>query len=234
MPLNSPIPLPRLLETLTLAGLKPDDHVLDLGCGEGDLLRAVCVSGVTGLGVDLDPAAIATAQNAQAGPALSWMVGDVAELEPSTVGGPSSLAICLGSTHAYGRGNDALPQALRALSRLVRPGGFLLVGEGFRRGDLPPAYRQLLGTPTGIERTLVEVVCTAEDAGLECHHAVTATPAEWEAFEWAFWRRKRAALRTSGDTDRLASLRTWRNGFLQWGREHMGFVAMLLQTPPAT
>jgi hypothetical protein len=53
---------------LSLAGLRPDDYVIDLGSGDGRILIAAARSnGARGLGVDIDPARIAEAnRNARA------------------------------------------------------------------------------------------------------------------------------------------------------------------------
>ena len=62
MSLHSPVALPRLLDLLRRVPLQPGDRVLDLGCGEGDLLGALCTGGVLGVGVDRDADRVAAAQ----------------------------------------------------------------------------------------------------------------------------------------------------------------------------
>ena len=40
---------------LDLAAVGPNDHVIDLGCGDGQILIAAARRGASGLGVDIDP-----------------------------------------------------------------------------------------------------------------------------------------------------------------------------------
>jgi ribosomal protein L11 methylase PrmA len=62
-----PTPDDAIAAMLKLAELTPDDHVYDLGCGDGRLvIKAVLDYGVTAVGVDVDENILATARlNAQ-------------------------------------------------------------------------------------------------------------------------------------------------------------------------
>jgi SAM-dependent methyltransferase len=62
----------------------PGSRVLDLGCGDGELLAALRPA--HGVGLDLSPAAIARAQRLHPEPTLRFAVGDVALLEPPADG----------------------------------------------------------------------------------------------------------------------------------------------------
>jgi SAM-dependent methyltransferase len=58
-----PTPEDAIAAMLKLANLTPDDHVYDLGCGDGRLLiKAAQDYGVTGIGVDIDRDLLKTAQ----------------------------------------------------------------------------------------------------------------------------------------------------------------------------
>lgn len=185
-------------------------RVLDLGCGSGELLRALAPE--AGWGVDLDVNAIREAQ-AAGGEGLRFSAGDARDVP---VEAAWDLAVCLGSTHAFGEGSDALPAAVDAMVGHVRPGGWVVLGEGLREGPIPDAYREVLGEPTGIERTHGENVATIEASGaLRVGCALTATSAEWDAFEWAHFRRH-------GRT-------AWRDAWLRWGRDTMGFGLYLAE-----
>ena len=200
MSLHSPVALPRLLNLLRRVLLQPGDRVLDLGCGEGDCGRAVHGRRPGRRGRSRRrpgggrPAAFG-------GPAVTFTWGRrrsrglrrVRRLRPRRVSG---------ATPRLRRGQRRAAAAIHALREQLRPGGWLLIGEGFRTGPIPAPYRLLIGEPSSIDRTLVEVVCAAEDAGVICQHAMVASPTEWEAFEWAFWRRKQ---REAADHDRLSS-----------------------------
>jgi len=56
------VPTPQVVvdEMLRLAGVKPDDYVIDLGCGDGRIpVTAAAYFGARALGVDIDPGRIA-------------------------------------------------------------------------------------------------------------------------------------------------------------------------------
>jgi SAM-dependent methyltransferase len=206
---NVPIPLPRLLDLLDVAKLSSAAHIVDLGCGTGELLRALVVQGRTGHGIDRDACV-----NQPASPQLRWTQADLADhpLTPS-----ADLAICMGSTHAFGMGTAALTGAVDALLRTLKPGGWALIGEGYQLKPPHPDYAAMLGDPSGIERTHVQNVQTLDALGLHCQAAITATQAEWDAFEWAFYRRRGKV--------------AWRDAWLTHGRDTMGFGAYLAQRP---
>jgi SAM-dependent methyltransferase len=61
---------------LSLASLRPDDYVIDLGSGDGRILIAAARSnGAHGLGVDIDPAAIQQANRNASAAGVTGLVG---------------------------------------------------------------------------------------------------------------------------------------------------------------
>lgn len=200
---NNPLGRERVLEVIGLAGLEAGDRVVDAGCGSGELLASLD-NGLVRTGIELESSLVEMARERD--PEVSWVVGDAANVPlPADV----ALAMCVGSTHAFGTGPDALENAVRHLGASVRPRGHLLIGEGYQKRPLAEGYAALLGTPSGIERTHLENVQAIEAMGWTCVHAITASEAEWDAFEWAFFRRK--------------GQRAWRDAYLRWGRDTMGF-----------
>ena len=112
-----------------------DEQVIDVGCGEGELLiRVIERKEGKGFGVDQNAECIFNARQAASRRLpenrCEFKEADVQELpfERDSFG----LAICLGSTHAFGSGEIAYPNSLRELGRVVRPGGLLLIGEGYQ------------------------------------------------------------------------------------------------------
>jgi cyclopropane fatty-acyl-phospholipid synthase-like methyltransferase len=58
---------PELVEQmLDLAGLRPEDRLIDLGCGDGRIVLAAARRGAQALGVDVDPQRVAEARSAAA------------------------------------------------------------------------------------------------------------------------------------------------------------------------
>ena len=61
-------PLPRrLAHAFNMAGLKPHEQVLDLGCGRGELVHEAAKLGCTAVGIDYSPDAIQIAQHGARG-----------------------------------------------------------------------------------------------------------------------------------------------------------------------
>ncbi|MGI8938349.1 MAG: class I SAM-dependent methyltransferase [Iamia sp.] len=105
----------RLLKAL------PDDcrRVLDVGCGDGLLTRALAERGLTVVALDPDPASVATTRAEVAGQARVEVVeGDV--MDPDLDLGTFDAVLAVASLHHL-----PLDDGLRRLSALVAPGGLL-------------------------------------------------------------------------------------------------------------
>ena len=120
-------------------------------------------------------------------------------------------------------------------SRLVRPGGQILIGEGFWAQPPAPEYLALLGDNPGIEKTHHENITSAEELGLIPLYAARSSPDEWDHFEWSHRLTiERAAAARPDDPalqKRVAASRRWREGYLRWGHTTMGFGFYLFATP---
>src|SRR3954470_17164381 len=168
----------RLLDALRLpAGAL----VLDTGCGSGEMLLRALERNPTwrGLGVDLDPDAIAAARARAAerlpGRDVRFEVRDAGE-----VSGEHDAVLNVGSSHVHG----GYPAALGALRRLVAPGGFVLYGEGYWREPPTPAFLEALGGATEDELSDLGGLRTAVlDRGFDIVSVVEAGEADWAAYE---------------------------------------------------
>ncbi|MFD9535059.1 class I SAM-dependent methyltransferase [Streptomyces sp. NPDC060010] len=126
--------------------LRPNDLLVDAGCGAGGiglwLARALAVRLDA---FDLSPVAVtqATARRAHfLGPAADRAAFRVAELEHT--GLPDGRAHAIVCVDALGRAADR-GTALRELGRALAPGGRLLVTRALRRGA-DPAWHQAVAT----------------------------------------------------------------------------------------
>lgn len=197
-------------------------------------MRAVEATGAKGVGVDVDPTLITEAKLAAQKTALSEAITfRSADLRTEKFESETyDVAICLGATHAFGEAENALPETVINLSRIVRPGGHILVGEAYWKQDPEPQYLDLIGEPTGIYRSHSETVADLRALGFAPIYAGTANLDEWDDFEWGHMRR--AEIRAleqpgnSSNTEHLKARRGWMDGYLNWGRSTMGFGFYLL------
>jgi cyclopropane fatty-acyl-phospholipid synthase-like methyltransferase len=203
-----------------------DAHVVDVGCGWAEfLLRTLeAAPTATGTGVDLDATAIAHAQARAAARGLaervSLEVADVAQWQP---GRPVDAIIVNGASQVWG--GDPLEHtanALTAAKQLLRPGGKLLLGEGFWERE--PTDEQLAAMPIPRDQygSLADLVDLAHEHGFRLLAVEQANLDEWDVFEnghalaWERWLRDNPdsehadEIRAKADTHRAYRLRGWR------------------------
>ena len=210
--------------------------MLDVGCGEGEFLIQVLERHpVNGIGVDASESCIKVANSAASSrlPTEQYEFQNIDAISISLEVESVDVAICIGSTHAFGEGQEAYPKALKQLSQYVKPGGQLLIGEGFWQKDPDPEYLALLGEPVGIYNSHQENVEVGQSLNLFPLYAVTSSLDEWDDFEWHFSMSTEKEAADNGHRDsihsRLLEARKWRDGYLKWGRSTMGFGFYLFQ-----
>ncbi|WP_436777199.1 class I SAM-dependent methyltransferase [Yinghuangia sp. YIM S09857] len=130
-------------------------RVLDAGCGTGRIAVELARLGHKTVGVDIDASMLGEAR--AVAPGLTWVLGDLATLDPQAVDGPDSfdVAVAAGNVMVYlTPGTEA--QAVATLAACVRPGGGLVVaGFALDGGD----------GGTRVEVSAYDAACAA--AGLE-------------------------------------------------------------------
>ncbi|NLU68322.1 class I SAM-dependent methyltransferase [Streptomyces sp. HNM0574] len=179
----------RMIHRLTRQVPSPPATVLDIGCGWGEFTLRVleAVPTATGLGLDLDEDDLARGRAEARTRGLAERVRFVRESAVGTRRGPADLVLCLGAGQAL---SDATPPghtapALRALRRLVAPGGRVLLGEGI--WQRPPEQAELAqmwpGARAAEHHGLAELVDLAVAAGFRPAWIETASRDEWEEFE---------------------------------------------------
>ncbi len=235
---NNPISVEKADRIISVLGVLPGDRVLDAGCGRGEfLIRLIEFTGAGGLGLDCDSASVLAAETS-AGDRITDGLCEFrrADLQAEPLEENAfDLAMCIGSTHAFGSGEAAWPNTIEALSRAVRPGGQVLIGDGYWKQPPAPEYLQLIGDPVGIYRDHGENISFAEQYGLVTVYAVVSSDDEWDHFEWSHRMTiERQAAQDPDDpamVEKLRRSRAWRDGYLRWGRSTMGFGFYLFQTP---
>lgn len=113
-----------LLEEVLATG--PSKRLLDLGCGTGEHARFLVEQGFAVVGVDASASMIEKARDRDMPTGLSFVHGDVSELERLTDGSFGG-GICLGNTLPHIRTDEALGSFLRALRRRLSPGASVVL-----------------------------------------------------------------------------------------------------------
>jgi SAM-dependent methyltransferase len=213
--------------------LEAGARVVDLGCGKAELLiRILERHDVSAVGIDLSPYFLAEAREEAArrlsGARLELREEDAARtrFEPESF----DLAIAVGAGGVW----DGYHAALRALARLVPPGGHVLLGEGYWRREPSAAYLEALGAERDELVDREGLVAAARREGLELVEALESSEADWERYErgWAE-NGERWAVEHPGHPAReelLAWIRNGRDRFERLGgRETLGFGLFLFR-----
>ncbi|WP_285747058.1 class I SAM-dependent methyltransferase [Lentzea sp. NBRC 105346] len=222
---HGPLSEERAARLIRSLGSLKDAHVVDVGCGWAELLLRILEAdpSATGHGVDRDAEAIAHGrENARA-----RGLADRVELEVADVaawsGGPADVLIVNGASQVWGGAEtEHTANALRAGRALLRPGGRLLLGEGFWERE--PTDEQLAAMPIPRDqyRDLPGLVDLAMAHGYRLLSLSQASLDEWDEFEsqhslaWEHWllanpdSPEADKIRAKADTFRGYRLRGWR------------------------
>jgi len=230
----NPISGAKIEKVLDLLPLGAASRVLDLGCGRAELaLRIIERFGSTVIAVDRSELMLDAARDrAQWTGALSKLHLDDSDIasyqaDPETF----HLTVMLGA----GGIDGGIAGICNQLKTWTKIGGFILIGEGYWRRKPHSAYVAFLGGPVSQYLDHRGNVQAGVDAGLIPMHAATASPDEWDEYEWKYSRSiERYAAEQPGDADvpeMLKRSRRWRDGYLRWGRDTLGFAVYLFHRP---
>ncbi|MFF9915931.1 SAM-dependent methyltransferase [Streptomyces sp. NPDC013457] len=173
---------------LRLAAVSPST-ILDIGCGWGELLLRVLesVPGSTGVGLDINAEDLDRGRDLAKERGLASRVEFSEESAFGTARGPADAVLCLGAGQALvDPGQPYDPSVvLHELRRLVRPGGLVVLGEGF--WDCAPTDEELAAMWPGARADdhprLGALVDLAVEAGFRPAWIESASRDEWEEFE---------------------------------------------------
>jgi SAM-dependent methyltransferase len=194
-------------------------RVLDLGCGNGALLRWLAAqSPIEGTGVDLSPAG-------EAPPGVELVAADVNTFVPDPAGYDLVCSV-------------AAVTPLSQLAQLVRSDGLVLLGEGYWKRPPDDGYLQALGAARDELADWAGTVGIGDEFGLRLLRAVASSDDDWDRYEdtWAAngEAHARAHAGEPGVEQFLAWIRAGRRRYRELGgRETLGFVLMLFRAPAA-
>lgn len=221
--LHNPLDPARLDEVIWRVPLRPEDRVLDIGCGVGELLlRLHARHGAGGVGIDNSPVQIERARARTPETAdLEFVEGDAAAYD----GGPFALTACIGSIHALG----GLDQGLARMAQLTRPGGWVMLGDGYWRREPEAAYLAALGATAGELPDRSGLLLAGERHGLTTTYVAETTEEAFDRYEWA--------LIHNGEVDGRPEVLDWtaraRARYAgSGGRDTLGFALVLMHKRP--
>ncbi len=201
----TPAKLARLGEALLL---RPDQRLLDLACGSGEMLCTWARDhAITGLGVDISSAFVDAARTRATELGVSERVhfehGDAAGYLAAE---PVDVAACLGATWI---GDGALG-TIDLLARSLRDGGLILVGEPY--WIRVPATDDLARACHARDRdewsTLPDLVSSFRNHGLDLVQMVLSDPDDWDAYHGLQWLNLRRWLDANPADELSAQLRS--------------------------
>lgn len=230
----NPIAAAKVERMLDLLPLQTDANVLDLGCGRGELaLRIIERFQAEVTAIDISsPMLDAARERAEwcgALPRLRLLKLDIAEYRPEAAS--FDLTVMLGGGGLTG----GFAGICRGLAQWTRPGGYVLIGDGF--WAKAPAAEYLAHLEAVADEFLDHRgnVQAGIDTGLMPLHAVVASADEWDEYEWKYSRSIESyALEQPADPDvpaMLERIRRWRDAYLRWGRDTLGFGMYLFHRP---
>jgi SAM-dependent methyltransferase len=228
----NPVSAERMRALLRIARLDAQSRVLDLGCGKGELGLVVAADyGAQVVAVDrsvpmLDAARERARQRGLAS-RIAFVEQDIGAF--SALPASFDLAVLMGAG-----GIDGGVEGICArLASWTRPGGHVLVGEGYWQRTPDAEYVEILGGDD--LRDHAGNVQAGVAAGLVPVHAITASLEEWDEYEWMYARGiERYAREHPHDPDvpaMLERIRNWRDAYLRWGRGTLGFGCYLFLRP---
>jgi SAM-dependent methyltransferase len=230
----NPISAAKVERLLDLLPLDDASRVLDLGCGRAELsLRIIERFRSTVVAVDNSSMMLdAARERAEWTGALAKLHLDDIDIrefqaDPETF----HLSVMLGGGGIAG----GMTGICKQLKVWTKSGGYVLIGEGYWRAKPHPDYLTLLDGSEGEFLDHKGNVQAGVDVGLIPMHATTASQDEWDEYEWKYCRSiERYAREQPEDPDvpaMLERVRRWRDGYLRWGRDTLGFALYLFYRP---
>lgn len=232
LPVWNPLAVSHLQRYVSRLTLPENSTVLDIGCGRGHVLNLILSQHqVRGLGVDSSPyATAAAARDMEAFVATGRLVlieraFDAREYDAAAFG----LIVCIGSTHAVGD----FRETLRVAKRLLSPNGLLLVGEGYWKQTPSADYLVFLKMSSDEHSTHQVTQSIGLDEGFDLVSCSECSQSEWDDYEDQYARNIEEFVRENeNDPDAEAMLqriRPWREAYLRWGRDTLGFGLYLFR-----
>jgi cyclopropane fatty-acyl-phospholipid synthase-like methyltransferase len=231
--LCNPMNKEKLEKLCRLLRLEQGSHVLDIACGKGEfLIRLAELYDISGVGVDLSPYCIrdclAKHQKRAPDSDITFIEMDGAKYKPKA-SELFDLTMCIGASWVYGgyRGT------LKALKKMTKPSGLVVVGEAFWLKDPAEEYLKASGTKREDFGTHMQNVEVSEEEGLTCVYTMVSNSDDWDHYETLKWWNVEDYVRNNPDDEDveelLARTRREKDIYLRWERDTLGWAIYVLQ-----
>ena len=214
---NAPLSEKRAAALVAALPIAPAHHVLDLGCGWGELLLRILAAhpATTGTGVDTSREALDRGAFRAAQQGLHERV-EFVEADAATFVDLADIVVSVAVSQAWG----GPAGALQWLHACVTPGGRVLYGDAFWASPPSPLALEALGELP----THDELCQAAAAAGFRIDQDETSTLEEWDVFEES-WR---AGLEAAGEPEAATFAAKRRREYEDGYRATIGFAWLVL------
>ena len=226
---SNPLSEEKIMKMIRKVSPKPQDKIIDIGAGKCELLiRLVEDYQISATAIELYDGSVEEAKRRASSriPAgsIEYIVEDANVAVERCEQGQYDIGICIGSTHALG----GLESTIQTLKRLVKKNGYILIGEGYWKQTPSAEYLEALGGADESEcKSHADTVKAGEDLGLIPLWSYVANEDDWDDYEWLYSSSiENYCLENPDDPDfeaMLERIRTWRQTYLKWGRDTLGF-----------
>ena len=223
----------KLIRLVKILRLPTNAQVVDIACGKGEfLIRLAEAYDVRGTGVDISPFFIADAQRrlhrrVSAGD-ITFTQMDGAEFKPEEPH-KFDLASCIGASWVFGGHDDTL----RTLIRMVKPGGWVIVGEPYWLQEPTEDYLEASGIAREDFGSHFSNAETGGRRGLDLVHTLVSSKDDWDTYEGLQWYATAEYARTHPDDPDLDELvervEKDRATYLHWGRDTVGWAIYMFR-----
>ncbi|HON37752.1 MAG: class I SAM-dependent methyltransferase [Pseudomonadota bacterium] len=208
-------------------------RVVDIACGKGEfLIRLAEAYGVRGIGIDISPFFIAEAKRRAemqvSGLGIDFIQMDGADYKPDE---PESLDLvsCIGASWIFGGHAGTLD----ALIRMVKPGGWVIVGEPYWRQEPPKEYLEASEVAKEDFGSHFSNAEAGERRGLDLVYTIVSSKDDWDKYEGLQWYATAEYARTHPDDPDLATVvervEKAKAAYLRWGRDTFGWAIYLFR-----
>lgn len=224
----------KLSYLVELLRLPTNAQVVDIACGKGEfLIRLAEAYGASGIGIDISPFYIADAKRrlkvraSSAGITFTQMNGvDFKPDQPCSL----DLASCIGASWVFG----GHANTLEALSSMVKPGGWVIVGEPYWKREPSEDYLEASGISREDFGSHSSNAEAGEQQGLNLVHTIVSSKDDWDRYEGLQWFATAEYSRSHPNdldlTDVVERVSKAKAVYLRWGRDSLGWAIYMFKS----